>query len=175
MRRKWRKNTAGRWHSAGWSCCSRSGSCVLESCFHLDSSVSRPTYIVDHMYAVLSSDLRQMLRDVSLSRGVVLCSSLVFIPVRETRKVAVGFVMSALLSAWNNWATTGHICVKFYIEGFCTEVCRRNSGLGRIGQNNGHCTWRHNVHLCHVAVYEISTKHTVHSPCHVTGQIRQHM
>jgi len=62
----------------------------------------------------------------------------IFRRVHKLRKATISFVMSvcpsAHLSAWNNFAPTGRIFMKFVIRGFFSKIYQESSSFINIGQ-----------------------------------------
>ena len=58
----------------------------------------------------------------------------------QFRKATISFAVSVRPSAWNSMALTGRIFMKFDTGVFFSKICRENSSVIKILQNNGHFT-----------------------------------
>jgi len=60
----------------------------------------------------------------------------------KLRKATTSFVLSVLLSAWNNSAPTGWIFTKFHIWGFFDKTDEKIQVSLNSDKNSGYFTWR---------------------------------
>jgi len=70
---------------------------------------------------------------------------------QKLRKMTVGFVLFARLSAWNSSAPTERMFMKFYIWIFWKFVDKIEVSL-KSDKNDGHCTWRSMYIFDHVSL-----------------------